>query len=72
MLNYLKFERYINNRILHFDEWSFQGIDQDSLKSEDYIIKAVPYLMEMGNFCSNSGYGIHTTEIILYETFFNL
>ncbi|CAF1118791.1 unnamed protein product [Rotaria sordida] len=42
-----------------------EGKQRDLLKSKDYMIKAVPYLMEMAYYCSNAGYGIHTTEIIL-------
>ncbi|CAF0967686.1 unnamed protein product [Adineta steineri] len=42
-----------------------QGKEKYLLKSKDYVIKAVPYLMDIANHCSNAGYGIHTTEMIL-------
>lgn len=41
--------------------------EQDLLKSKDFRITSVPSLMEMSNYCSNSGYGIHSNEILLYE-----
>lgn len=31
------------------------------------MIDAVPNLIEIDYYCSNAGYGIHSTEIILYE-----
>ncbi|CAF4111362.1 unnamed protein product, partial [Adineta steineri] len=42
-----------------------QGKENYLLKSKDYVIKAVPHLMDIANHCSNAGYGIHTTEMIL-------
>ncbi|CAF3687927.1 unnamed protein product [Rotaria sp. Silwood1] len=42
-----------------------EGKQRDLLKSTDYMIKAVPDLIEMAYYCSSAGYGIHTTEIIL-------
>ncbi|CAM4870558.1 unnamed protein product [Rotaria socialis] len=42
-----------------------EGKERDLIKSKDYIITAVPNLMEMAYFCSTAGYGIHTTEMIL-------
>ncbi|CAF4986196.1 unnamed protein product, partial [Rotaria sp. Silwood1] len=41
-----------------------EGKQRDLLKSKDYMIKAVPDLIEMVYYCSSAGYGIHTTEII--------
>ncbi|CAF0867138.1 unnamed protein product [Adineta steineri] len=49
-----------------------QGKENYLLKSKDYVIKAVPHLMDIANHCSNAGYGIHTTEMILYGTTFYL
>ncbi|CAF1015598.1 unnamed protein product [Adineta ricciae] len=42
-----------------------QGTEQYLLKSQDFVSTAVPYLMDIGNYCTNAGYGIHITEIIL-------
>ena len=44
----------------------FQGQQRDSIKPADYKLTGAPYLMELAYFCSSAGYGIHTTEMILF------
>ena len=46
-----------------------QGKERYLLKSQDFISTTVPYLMDIGNYCTNAGYGIHITEIVLYEKY---
>ena len=51
--------------ILGLQQKYFQGKERERLKAKDYLLTAVPHLMEMAYYFSSAGYGLHTTEMLL-------
>ncbi|CAF0833974.1 unnamed protein product [Didymodactylos carnosus] len=38
---------------------------RELLQPDDFVIKSVPYVMDVAYFCSSAGYGMHMSEFIL-------